>query len=138
MYVLNNLSITNNQVYDLNILLSFNAIGILNDKKIDSGYVVNEVGDYTLKLIGKDNVEYDYKFKVRKLSNSLDTENYESNVTGNVVNKIVEENSDYPTYNIDIEKTASSSNSSINWWPMLVPITLTMIGAFVIIKGVFI
>ena len=138
LYVLNNLSITNNQVYDLNILLSFNAIGILNDKKIDSGYVVNEVGDYTLKLIGKDNVEYDYKFKVRKLSNSLDTENYESNVTGNVVNKIVEENSDYPTYNIDIEKTASSSNSIINWWPMLVPITLTMIGAFVIIKGVFI
>lgn len=138
IYVLNNLSITNNQVYDLNIMLSFNAIGLLNDKKIDSGYVVDEVGDYTLKLIGKDNVEYDYKFKVRNLSSSIDNENNQTNVRGEVVNKIVEENSDYPTYNIDIEKAESSSNSIINWWPMLVPITLTMIGAFVIIKGVFI
>lgn len=138
IYVLNNLSITNNQVYDLNIMLSFNAIGLLNDKKIDSGYVVDEVGDYTLKLIGKDNVEYDYKFKVRNLSSSIDNENNQTNVRGEVVNKIVEENSDNPTYNIDIEKAESSSNSIINWWPMLVPITLTMIGAFVIIKGVFI
>lgn len=138
IYVLNNLSITNNQVYDLNIMLSFNAIGLLNDKKIDSGYVVDEVGDYTLKLIGKDNVEYDYKFKVRNLSSSIDNENNQTNVRGEVVNKIVEENSDYPTYNIDIEKAESSTNSIINWWPMLVPITLTMIGAFVIIKGVFI
>lgn len=136
--VTNNLSITNNQTYDVNVKLTFNGIGILDGNVIESGYIVEDIGEHTLKLIGKDNIEYIYQFNIQKISpNKEKKERYNEEL--NQFNEyVIEQSEDYSYQNINMENGDNSNNITYTWWPMLIPITIIFAGIIVIIKGVFI
>lgn len=54
------ISIKNNSVYDLGTVLYFNGEGKLNGKVINSGYVMNEIGNYILEINGQNAKEFVY------------------------------------------------------------------------------
>lgn len=136
--VLTNLSISHNNTYDRNIRLNFTGIGILNGEQISSGHIVDEEGDYQLKLIGYNDVTYDYQFKVSKLS--LDT----SNVTTNEINddsmtfidNIIEHSDEFRFENINLDKDDNTSNNTYSWWPIFIPLSLSIVIVGVVMKGV--
>lgn len=61
-------NIKNDQVYDLNVELIFNGIGYLNNQKISSGHIVNEVGRHILVVYSNDNQKKEFIFEVKSLS----------------------------------------------------------------------
>lgn len=69
LYVPLEINIINNSTYNKGIKLEFNGSGNLNGKAIDSGYIVNEVGNYVLEINGNDATTY-YHFLVKDMIES--------------------------------------------------------------------
>lgn len=67
-YIPIDVSVINNETFDNNLVLTFNGTGYLNDKQIESGYVVNKTGIYQLEVYGKNNERKVYHFDVANLS----------------------------------------------------------------------
>lgn len=135
--VLSNPSIINNDIHDKNLVLTFNALGILNGKPIESGYVIKDEGEYTLKLVGKDNVSVEYKFEVKSQSLKL-IENSPTNET-KIIN--IKEKIDNVTDNetiLAIEYDSKSTNHKLTnttWWPLFIPVFLGSLSIIILIKG---
>lgn len=64
-YVPLNVSVKNDCIYDINHVLTFNGEGKLNNKPIDSGYIVEEEGEYVLIITGKVGDQVIINFTVR-------------------------------------------------------------------------
>lgn len=71
-------SIVNKGKYDRQVVLEFNGTGYLNNKKINSGYVVSTNGTYVLEVRGIGVTTY-LVFEVTNLS--IEEENYDGNLT---------------------------------------------------------
>lgn len=61
-------NIENDKVYDLNLELTFNGTGYLNNKKIESGYVISEVGRHILIVESTTKERKEFVFEVKPLS----------------------------------------------------------------------
>lgn len=61
-------NIENDKVYDLNLELIFNGTGYLNNKKIESGYVISEVGRHILIVESTTKERKEFVFEVKSLS----------------------------------------------------------------------
>lgn len=71
VYVPLKINIVNNSTYQPGIKLEFNGSGDLNGKAIESGYVVDEIGNYVLEIKGCDTTTY-YHFLVKDMIDSED------------------------------------------------------------------
>lgn len=60
--------VKNNQVYDLGLTIQGNGTIYVNNNIIDKEYVFNDVGEYEIKLVGKDNNTVTYNIKVEDIS----------------------------------------------------------------------
>ena len=66
-FIKENINVKNSEIYDEGKKLVFNGIGFLNDQEITSGYIINEVGNYSLLIVGS-NMNKSFNFKVMNLS----------------------------------------------------------------------
>lgn len=137
--VLSNPSIINNDIHDKNLVLTFNALGILNGKPIESGYVIKDEGEYILKLVGKDNISVEYKFEVKSQSLKLiDIDNSQTNETKiiNVKEKIDNITNKETILTIEYDsKNTTHKLTSTTWWPLFIPVFLGSLSIIIIIKG---
>lgn len=130
-----NVSIENNETYDINLQINFKGSGNLNGQKILSGYVISTPGEYTLELLGKDDIKEIYVFTVEEISQKIEEENATS-----IKNPIKSE--------ISIEQTTTKNQLSINYenekkegsvnpilWPLVIPCSLAMICIIIGLKG---
>lgn len=93
--------------YDKGINLSFNAKGYLNGVEIESGYQVNDAGQYLLELVSLDGKRESIYFTVGKLTIDLDeVKVIDSSASAIEVGKIIE------TY-YDKEQKVSTSESLV-------------------------
>lgn len=103
------IKIDSSNIYTKGLILTFRGKGYLNNRLIESGYIIDEIGEYELKVIGYLDKTLIYDFKVVE-NNSFKEEqeinNYELSVTvnqqeqldnikinsHNIINEIVEDN----------------------------------------------
>lgn len=69
-YIPDVINLKTNEIYDLGVKLIFNGVGYLNDQEIKSGYVINEVGNYNLQIVGNNQMKV-LNFKVMPLATKL-------------------------------------------------------------------
>lgn len=137
LQVLSNPSIIPNENHDRNLVLTFNGAGILNGKPIESGYVIRDDGEYTLKLIGKDNVSVEYKFEVKLQSvHVADSKKTKDDRITKVETKIDTISPSNTIANIEYDsKNTSSKATNTIWWPLVIPVFLGSFSVVLIIKG---
>lgn len=61
-------NVTNNEVYQIGYKLCFNGEAILNGKKINSDYIINDIGNYQLIIYGENVDEMTYYFDISDLT----------------------------------------------------------------------
>lgn len=124
-------NVKHNETYDNNLKLTFTGTGVLNDYKIESGYVITTPGTYLLEIIGVNDSSYEVFFTVEKISSN---------------NEILNENE--IKLNIKEEKILSTSNININnnikendlkntnnyTWTYIIPVCASIILIFSILK----
>jgi len=96
-YIKPKISLNNGEVYNNDIVLSFNGIGYLNSALIDSNYIIEKDGDYNFKLLSNTNDEVIISFSVSDLC--YDTKDYQDAV-------------DYSSF-VEISNTASNDINHI-------------------------
>lgn len=139
--VMSNLKLINNGIYDKGLKLKFNGIGLLNNEEILSGYVIDKVGLYTFKLIGKDNQSITYNFEVADLSidsSSTNKPSYNTTKTKEDYISGIISSSNKVTNNITVScevEQNDRSNVTISYWPLLIPLSLGMICTILILRG---
>ena len=138
--VLPNVSLLPNNVYDLHTKITFNGRGVLNDKEISSGYIINEPGEYTFKIYGKDNKSFEINFKISDISingttkNEINIDNF---VKEDVINNIIAENSNSSEVSkVYTENNINDKKTKIVYWPIAIPTSLAIICTIFILKGV--
>lgn len=137
--VLSNLSLLNNTTYDLNLLITFNGKGILNNTEIQNGYVVDKPGDYHLKIYGKDDKTIEVKFKVEDLSINVSekiTDDLTTNKTDIKNNLMIDSKNNTHESSVFLETDSKKPQKKVVYWPVLFPTSLIVIFSFFIIKGV--
>lgn len=138
--VLPNTSIDDGGLYDQNVIITFNGIGVLNGSQIESGHKVEESGNYILVIRGKDNQIKTYHFNVENLSIRIKPSCQEIIKNDDLVNLNdfkIETNAPSNKNEIDInlEEQKSDSKSNLVVWPLFIPASIAIIITFVIIKG---
>ena len=58
-------NVESNEVYDINLVLNFNGIAYLNNEAINNNYIIEEVGNYQLDIIGINQEKRTFNFEVR-------------------------------------------------------------------------
>lgn len=124
-----------NSIYDKGLTINHNGALYLNNQKIESGYRIDEEGDYVLELVGKNNLSKTINFKVKDLS--LHPEIKEEKELNLVDIKIT--TSDYQNEDLVcnfIESNNNNNNNINNQWDFMymIPVLLTMGLGFIIIK----
>lgn len=78
-YIKEKCSVKNGEVYDRNLLLEFNGIGYLNNKLVNSGTILDEVGRHILILESNTGDKKEYIFEIKPLSEEMieDTKTFE-------------------------------------------------------------
>ena len=62
------INVSNNHSYDRKLILGFNGIGYLNDTLVETGYVINDPGEYSLVVHGSAEERRVINFKVNDIS----------------------------------------------------------------------
>ena len=117
--VLPNINVSENEVYDLNTIISFNGAGVINDYNINSGYILNRPGEYELIVYGKQLQKRVVNFRVEKLS-----DNSEKTIVDDIkieTSEIV----DMPYNTLDINNQTVleelETKEKSNLWMMIIP-----------------
>jgi len=76
IYVYPKINVYNDEIYDEGVILKFNGIGYLNDKKIEPNYQILASGKYILEVYGVNNERKVINFTVKKIA--LDSETLEN------------------------------------------------------------
>jgi len=135
--VMSNVSVKTNEIYDLNLKLTFNGEGLLNDMHIDSGFVIKDVGSYHLKVIGLNNVAEEYNFLVEEISQSKNEKIFPDKVNtilNNTFNDYLfkcEEIEQDPLFTLE---NTSKTTTTFNFWPLLIPSVTLGFSLFIILK----
>lgn len=109
-------SVKDNCIYDINHVLTFNGDGRLNNKDIESGYVIEDEGEYVLVITGKVGDQVMISFTVRKECVDLDRETEEIVTPKISKNKIkeTEDKKETLSYSNIIESSNRETNASNN------------------------
>lgn len=135
LQVLSNPNIRTNEVYDTNLILTFNASGLLNGRPISSGYLIKDEGTYTLKLIGKDNESVEYEFEVKKQSLTLPSTNTNNNELVEINEEIKKHPNQQLALHVDFDSNSNTGSTSTIWWPLFIPAFIGSVSLAVLIKG---
>ena len=130
-YIPLEVSVINNENFDNNLRLIFNGTGLLNNKLIDSGYIVNKPGTYELEIYGKDNERKVYNFTVDDLSNK--------DFVQPINPKLVETNSKLNQKEIDSninfgDNTFNQITKTYHFWLLLIPIILLIVSLILLFR----
>ncbi|MBQ8292203.1 MAG: hypothetical protein IJX78_00185 [Bacilli bacterium] len=127
--------VENGEVYDLGVKLKLNATGYLNNQVIEDGYIIDEEGSYTLKLIGQGGLVEEFDFEVKKLSVSQNALEQIDNIE--VYTKVLTtdvKNEELILKVVTLENTYGHVKNSFDFM-YLVPTLLMMVSGFFIIKS---
>lgn len=93
-YVKPEISIKDNETYDINVVISANSNFKINNKLVDNNYIIKEEGVYVIELIGNNETSI-YTIEVKKLTESInDIEDYKIDLSvAESANDIDENNS---------------------------------------------
>ena len=113
--------IEDNNIYNTNLCLKFNGTATLNNKVIESGYIIQTPGSYELVITGYQNQKHTYLFEVVELSN-----NHNNNQKENIDFYITYEESkplkEIIINNNPVENNIIQKDYSSNLWYILLPI----------------
>lgn len=123
-YIEPNVSIIDNEVFDLNTKLTFNGVGTLNGRKVESGSYVSEEGKYVLEVVGTNNEKRIYNFEIACLSQKETNEKSSLNVTTNT--KTVDKVSLEEQVNFEYE-TNDNAPKIYMFWVLLIPLILLIV-----------
>ena len=135
--VSNNISISNNNTYDLNTILTFNGRGLLNNESIIPGYTLDKCGEYKLQVYGKDNLMIEIDFTVDKLSVNI-LNNDEKKDKNYLSDSMVKDSIIEPKEKLGKSVTAIDSSNieqskKYILWPLLIPSAILVFGSVFII-----
>ena len=123
-YIEPNVSIIDNEVFDLNTKLTYNGVGTLNGRKVESGSYVSEEGKYVLEVVGTNNEKRIYNFEIACLSQKETNEKSSLNVTTNT--KTVDKVSLEEQVNFEYE-TNDNAPKIYMFWVLLIPLILLIV-----------
>lgn len=135
--VSNNISVSNNNTYDLNTILTFNGRGLLNNESIIPGYTLDKCGEYKLQVYGKDNLMIEIDFTVDKLSVNI-LNNDEKKDKNYLSDSMVKDSIIEPKEKLGKSVTAIDSSNieqskKYILWPLLIPSAILVFGSVFII-----
>ena len=116
-----NIIVDNDNYYSKGLVLTFKGKGYLNNQIIESGYVINDIGEYELKVIGYDNETLVYNFTVVDKEYSKDL----LSVFNPKVNLSIKEESMFPTANVSNNNLINNiieDKYDNNIWYIIIPI----------------
>lgn len=131
------ISIRNGETYDTNLKLEFNGSGLLNNKPIESGIIITEIGDYLLQIVGKDDSRKIYHFKVTNIASPVEEKNsIFSSYSSKIEKKDPIQLKPLPTINFipHVEEPSKLSGINSNQWLYLIPVCATLAGVIVLVK----
>ena len=113
--------VEDNNIYNTNLCLKFNGTATLNNKVIESGYIIQTPGSYELVITGYQNQKHTYLFEVVELSNNHNNKQKEhiDFDTTYEESKPLEEIS---IHNNPVENNIIQKDYSSNLWYILLPI----------------
>lgn len=123
-YIEPNVSIIDNEVFDLNTKLTFNGVGTLNGRKVESGSYVSEEGKYVLEVVGTNNEKRIYNFEIACLSEKETNEKSSLNVT--TIAKTVDKVSLEEQVNFEYA-TNDNAHKIYMFWVLLIPLILLIV-----------
>lgn len=142
IYVDPYISVEDGKTYDMNTQITFNGQGFLNNKKITSGYIIDEPGIYNLEVEGKDQKKKKVSFEIKSISSTTKEQTNDiPNSNQNYIYKnevIIEDNTqlkDAIKINLEKEQTTNQTSNLIVW-PLLIPTSLVVASSFLIIRGI--
>lgn len=135
--VSNNISVSNNNTYDLNTILTFNGRGLLNNESIIPGYTLDKCGEYKLQVYGKDNLMIEIDFIVDKLSVNI-LNNDEKKDKNYLSDSMVKDSIIEPKEKLGKSVTAIDSSNieqskKYILWPLLIPSAILVFGGVFIV-----
>lgn len=123
-YIEPNVSIIDSEVFDLNTKLTFNGVGTLNGRKVESGSYVSEEGKYVLEVVGTNNEKRIYNFEIACLSEKETNEKSSLNVT--TIAKTVDKVSLEEQVNFEYA-TNDNAPKIYMFWVLLIPLILLIV-----------
>lgn len=130
IYIETEVSIKDKGVYDKNLKIEFNGIGTLNDTSINSGYIIEEEGIYTLDVIGKEGVCKTYKFEVKDLSKT----NVDRKIKNRIINFNEIEKEVKTNAKINIENNVETKKKINYYGFLLIPLILILIMIILVMR----
>lgn len=112
--------------YYKGLILNFKGKGYLNNNIIESGYIVNDVGNYELRVMGYDNEVLIYNFNVVDDS-TFKEELIISEISLNMELKEQEEKENIILENNKIDNKIIEKNYESNIWYIIIPILTLLI-----------
>lgn len=122
-------SVQNNQIYDNNLNINFNGIGYLNNKPINSNYLITTPGEYELKIIGY-NLENTINFEVLNISTQKEKYNENIKIKDDKINNIIDSQIEKEYMFEENEK----QNNDKYYWCLILPLISISILIFVLIQ----
>lgn len=122
-------SVQNNQIYDNNLNINFNGIGYLNNKPINSNYLITTPGEYELKIIGY-NSENTINFEVLNISTQKEKYNENIKIKDDKINNIIDSQIEKEYMFEENEK----QNNDKYYWCLILPLISISILIFVLIQ----
>ena len=120
-------------IFDTGLILNFNGDGNLNNYVVENEYVIKTPGSYTLKVIGKNDIET-INFEVRNISYDEKIEEAVSFDCSSEVKVIVEDVKDM-VINTNINKhTIPERVKDYKIWSVFIPICCMLLMASLMIK----
>lgn len=122
-------------IYDKGLIINHNGAMYLNNERIVSGYIIDEVGLYVLELVGKNNISKIINFEVQDLS--LKPTIKEEQIEDLVDIKVLYSDYQKEELNYNFMETEISKTSQVNhqWdFMYMIPVLLTMGLGFIVVK----
>ena len=113
--------IEDNNIYNTNLCLKFNGTATLNNKVIESGYIIQTPGSYELVITGYQNQKHTYLFEVVELSNNHNN-NQKENIDFNITYEESKPLKEIIINNNPVENNIIQKDYSSNLWYILLPI----------------
>lgn len=118
------ISVKNNEIYDINLIINSNGKCRINNVEIENGYVIKDEGIYIIELNGVNCKEY-YNIEVKKISKKL--EKKEETILDINERKYQKNENALLSFNIIEEKNSSISKD----YSLIVLIGISLVGVFI-------
>ena len=118
------ININNGETYDKNLRLTFTGQGMLNDLKIESGYVVSTPGSYMIQIIGVNDSIYEFEFNVEEITKNEEIFIEDKLKLNTTTNELL--SSSNININNNIKESDVINKKNYNWM-LLIPFSTSII-----------